>query len=69
MAGRPITDWYGRNTIGWGQTYEVSHAGNVNEANYWGYIYPFNYDGSTFDVSSTAVTADRTNYTADQTQF
>ena len=31
-----ITDWYGRNTIGWGESYEVSHAGNVNEANFWG---------------------------------
>ena len=64
-----ITDWYGRNTIGWGEIYEVSHAGNVNEANYWGYIYPFNYDGSTFDVSSTALTADRSDYRADQTKF
>jgi hypothetical protein len=64
-----ITDWYGRNTIGWGESYEVSHAGNVNEANFWGYIYPFNYDGSTFDVSSTALTIDRTIYTADQTKF
>tara|TARA_S200002703_G_scaffold155236_1_gene159138 strand:- start:363 stop:569 length:207 start_codon:yes stop_codon:yes gene_type:complete len=64
-----ITDWYGRNTIGWGESYEVSHAGNVNEANFWGYIYPFNYDGSTFDVSSTALTVDRNIYTADQTKF
>jgi len=69
MAGRPITDWYGRNDISWGKTYEVSHAGNVNEANYWGYIYPFNYDGSSFDVSSSAVSADNSVYTADQTQF
>lgn len=64
-----IIDWYGRNTIGWGETYEVSFAGNVNELNYWGYIYPFNYDGSTFDVSSTAITVDREDYTVDQTKF
>jgi hypothetical protein len=69
MAARPITDWYGRNDIGWGKTYETVHAGNVNETNYWGYIYPFNFDGSTFDVSTTAVTADNNIYTADQTQF
>lgn len=69
MAARPITDWYGRNDIGWGKTYETVHAGNVNEANYWGYIYPFNFDGSTFDVSTSAVTADNNIYTADQTQF
>lgn len=64
-----IIDWHGRNTIGWGETYEVSFAGNVNEANYWGYIYPFNYDGSTFSVASTAVSVDRTDYTVDQTKF
>ena len=69
MAGRPITDWYGRNDIGWGESYESSHAGNVNETNYWGYLYPFNYDGSTFEVSTTAVLADNTTYKADQTQF
>lgn len=64
-----VIDWYGRNSIGWGKTYEVSHAGNVNEANYWGYIYPFNFDGSTFDVSTSTVTADNNIYKADQTQF
>jgi hypothetical protein len=64
-----VTDWYGRNDIGWGKTYEVAHAGNVNEANNWGIIYPFNFDGSTFDVSTSAVTADNNLYTADQTQF
>jgi len=65
----PITDWYGRNLIGWGKTYEVCHAGNVNEANYWGYIYPFNFDGSIFDVSSSLISADSSSYRADQTQF
>lgn len=64
-----VIDWYGRNNIGWGKTYEVAHAGNVNEANYWGIIYPFNFDGSTFDVSTSTVTADNNIYTADQTQF
>ena len=65
----PITDWYGRNDIGWGKVYESSWAGNVNEANYWGYIYPFNYEGSVFDASSTLIKADSNDYTADQTQF
>lgn len=69
MAARPITDWYGRNNIGWGKTYEVAWAGSVNEANYWGYIYPFNFDGSVFDASSSTVTADNSIYTADQTEF
>jgi len=64
-----VIDWYGRNEIGWGKTYEVANAGNVNEANNWGIIYPFNFDGSTFDVSTSAVTADNNLYTADQTQF
>ena len=27
-----IEDWYGRNNIGWGETYDISWAGNVNEA-------------------------------------
>lgn len=65
----PITDWYGRNNIGWGKTYEVAWAGSVNEANFWGYIYPFNFDGSVFDASSTLIKADSTEYKADQTQF
>tara|TARA_R100001015_G_C4630724_1_gene192614 strand:- start:2110 stop:2316 length:207 start_codon:yes stop_codon:yes gene_type:complete len=65
----PITDWYGRNDIGWGQTYEVCYAGNVNEANYWGYIYPFNFDGSVFTSDSSLIKADNSRNTADQTQF
>ncbi|OUX82249.1 MAG: hypothetical protein CBC03_17370 [Pseudoalteromonas sp. TMED43] len=64
-----IIDWYGRNNIGWGETYEIVHAGNVNEANYWGYIYPFNFDGSVFAIDSSIVKADNTKYTTDQTKF
>ena len=30
-----IEDWYGRNSIGWGDTYDNSWFGNVNETNYW----------------------------------
>lgn len=64
-----IIDWYGRNNIGWGETYEIVYAGNVNEANYWGYIYPFNFDGSVFSIDSSIVKADNTKYTTDQTKF
>ena len=64
-----IEDWYGRNNIGWGETYDISWAGNVNEANFWGYIYPFNFDGSFFNVDTTLITADSTEHNADQTQF
>ena len=64
-----IEDWYGRNNIGWGKTYEISWAGNVNEANFWGYINPFNFDGSFFTADTTLITADSTEHNADQTQF
>lgn len=64
-----ITDWYGRNSIGWGKTYEVSHAGNLNESNGWGKFYPFTVLSSIFEVSTTSVTADNSIYTADQTEY
>lgn len=69
MAGRPVTDWYGRNDIGWGETYEICWAGNVNEVNDWGIIYPFNFEGSSFSSDSDLIKADTIQYTADQTQF
>jgi len=69
MAGRPITDWYGRNDIGWGKVYETSEAGNVNEVNKWGYIYPFNIDGSVFTADTIVVRTDNNVYKADRTEF
>jgi len=64
-----IKDWYGRNNISWGKSYEISWVGNVNEANNWGIIYPFNFDGSLFTTDSTIIKTDSTAYTTDQTQF
>jgi len=64
-----IEDWYGRNGIGWGKTYEISWAGNVNEANKWGYIYPFNFDGGVLTSDSSLLFADTTEYKADATEF
>lgn len=64
-----IEDWYGRNSIGWGETYDVSWAGNVNEANSWGIIYPFNFDGSFLKADTNLISADSTQYKADATQF
>jgi len=64
-----IEDWYGRNNIGWGKTYEVSWAGNVNETNNWGLIYPFNFEGGLLLADSNLINADTTQYKADATQF
>lgn len=64
-----IEDWYGRNSISWGKTYEVSWAGNVNEANSWGIIYPFNFDGGFLNADTNLISADSTQYKADATQF
>lgn len=64
-----IEDWQGRNTIGWGDTYDNSWWGNVNELNSWGIIYPFNAGGSVFSSDSTLINADTNIYTADATQF
>lgn len=62
-------DWYGRNSIGWGETYDVSWAGNVNETNSWGLIYPFNFDGSVLNADTDLISADSAQYSADATQF
>ena len=64
-----IEDWYGRNGISWGKSYEISWAGNVNEANKWGIIYPFNFEGGVFTADSTLIKTDTTQYRTDQTQF
>jgi len=57
------------NTIGWGSIYAVSWFGNVNEANYWGIVYPFDADGSFLRVDTTDITSDTTLYKADATQY
>lgn len=64
-----IDDWYGRNNINWGENYDDCWAGNVNEANFWGIIYPFNFDGSLLTADTMYITADNTYITADATQF
>ena len=55
--------------MGFGSVYSVSWFGNVNEANGWGNIYPFDADGSYFRADTTLVLADTTEYTADKTVF
>lgn len=60
---------YFLNLIGWGNSYEVSWFGDVNSANGWGNIYPFDADGSFFRVDTNFISADNNQYTADQTQY
>ena len=57
------------NEINWGKIYESSWFGEVNDANGWGSIYPFDADGSTFRADTTLVLADNNQYTSDQTQY
>ena len=57
------------NNIDWGKIYEVSWFGNVNEANGWGIIYPFDSDGSYFRADTTLISADTNKYTSDQTKY
>lgn len=57
------------NDINWGKIYEVSWFGEVNAANGWGSVYPFDADGSTFKADTTLVLADNNQYTSDQTQY
>jgi len=64
-----IEDWYGRNSIGWGESYDSSWFGNANEANSWGIIYPFNADSSLILADTNLISADTTQYKADATQF
>ena len=63
-----MIDWF-LNLIGWGDSYEVSWWGNVNEPNGWGIIYPFNADGSNFRVDTNLISADNNQYTSDKTQY
>lgn len=65
-----IEDWYGRNSIGWGEIYDSSWFGNVNETTTsWGILYPFNADGSSLLADTNLISADTTEYKADATQF
>jgi len=43
--------------------------GNVNEANGWGIVYPFDIDGSWLRVDTINETSDVTNITADKTIY
>ena len=55
--------------MSYGAIYSVSWWGNVNEANGWGIVYPFDSDGSFFTVDTNVMTSDTTQYKADATQF
>ncbi len=55
--------------MGFASIYSVSWFGNVNEANGWGSIYPFDADGSYFRADTILVLADTTKYTADKRVF
>jgi len=57
------------NLIGWGEVYEVSWFGNVNESNDWGIAYPFNADGSFLRVDTIMESSDVTYITTDQTKY
>jgi hypothetical protein len=63
-----MIDWF-LNLIGWGNSYEVSWFGNVNESNGWGIVYPFDADGSFLRVSTTLESTDTTYITTDQTKY
>tara|TARA_B100000902_G_scaffold312985_1_gene303305 strand:- start:544 stop:705 length:162 start_codon:yes stop_codon:yes gene_type:complete len=53
--------------MSFGDIYSVSWWGDVNST--WGNIYPFDADGSLLLVSTTDVTSDTTEITADATQY
>lgn len=63
-----MIQWF-LNLIGWGDSYEVSWWGNVNENNDWGITYPFNADGSFLRVDTTMESSDVTYITTDQTKY
>ena len=43
------------NLISWGKSYEQSWWGNVNEANSWGIVYPYDAEGSNLTADSFLV--------------
>ncbi len=55
--------------MSYGSIYPISWWGNVNEANGWGIVYPFDADGSNFTADTTLETADTTQFTADATEY
>jgi|TARA_R100000951_G_scaffold102353_1_gene94410 hypothetical protein len=55
--------------MNWGSIYAVSWFGNVNEANGWGGVYPFDADGSLLTVDTNLILADTTQYRADATEY
>jgi len=55
--------------MGFGSIYPLSWWGNVNEANGWGIVYPFDADGSLLTVDATLILADTTQYKADATEY
>ena len=50
---------------GYGSSYLSSWWGDVNAPNGWGWIYPFNAEGSTVKASSTLFSSDNTQITSD----
>ena len=50
---------------GYGSSYTVSWWGDVNAPNGWGWVYPFDAEGSFVTADSTLFTADSTFFTAD----
>ncbi len=55
--------------MSFGSIYDESWFGNVNEANGWGIIYPFDADGSFLRVDTTRETVDDTTITVDKTLY
>jgi len=55
--------------MNFGVIYPVSWWGQVNAANSWGIIYPFDADGSLFSADTNLETSDTTQYKADATQY
>ena len=55
--------------MGFGTIYPVTWWGNVNEANSWGIVYPYNAEDSNFKADTTLETADTIQFTADATKY
>ena len=64
-----LSSYLKRLKMSFGSVYSVSWFGNVNEANGWGIIYPFDADGSYLTVDTTLFSADSTTLTADATVY
>ena len=55
--------------MGFGSIYAISWWGNVNEANGWGSVYPFDADGSLLTVDTNTITTDTIQYRASATEY